>query len=159
MADRYERRYYSSRYMEGNAARAIEAPERRYNEPARKPVRQPERQPEQETIQKRKKVSLVSVFITLAAIFAAFYMCVNYVMVYSDIIATEKEISKLESSINRMEQDNKAAYESIDSSVDLQEVYKTATEKLGMAHATDSQVYTYDDKLSDRVIQYSDIPN
>ena len=71
---------------------------------------------------------------------------------------TEKEIATLESQISDLKAKNTEAYDSINSSVDLREVYKIATKKLGMVHADSDKVFSYDDKRSDRIIQYSDIP-
>ena len=43
-------------------------------------------------------------------------------------------------------------------SVDLSEVYASATGEFGMIQAVDNQVYKYDNKKSDMVKQYGDIP-
>ena len=42
--------------------------------------------------------------------------------------------------------------------VDLADLYKKATEKLKMVRAENNQVYTYENKKSDMVKQYADIP-
>ena len=86
------------------------------------------------------------------------YLCLGYIKLYTDISATSKAIVQLESQIEGLQSSNASAYEEIDSSIDLQEIYRIATEELGMVHATDGQVYTYDNKKSDRVIQYGTIP-
>ena len=152
------RRHYS-RYVDGNAARTLPVPER---EPARRPQRTTKRPPKKEKYEKRvvvrKKVSLLSVAITIASICLAFYICISYVMVFSDIIVTEKQISSIQSDIERAKMENEMQRENIDSSVDLQEIYDIATKKLGMIHAGKDQVYTYKNSRSDRVVQYSDIP-
>ena len=79
-------------------------------------------------------------------------------MVFSDIIVTEKQISSIQSDIESAKMENEMQRENIDSSVDLQEIYDIATKKLGMIHAGKAQVYTYKNSRSDRVVQYSDIP-
>ena len=43
-------------------------------------------------------------------------------------------------------------------SVDLSQVYEIATGELGMIQPVDNQVYKYDNKKSDMVKQYGDIP-
>lgn len=139
-------------YVNGNTARQIAVPERRqhdYEEPQRSTKKLPRR---------RKKVSIISILVTIGAIVASLYLCVSYVMVFSDITATSKKIASLEAKITETTASNEADYEEINSSVDLKTVYDRATKQLGMVPAKRNQVYTYDDQKSDRVIQYSDIP-
>ena len=69
-----------------------------------------------------------------------------------------KEISSLQSQIADISADNDEAYKEIDASVDLETVYNKATKEFGMVPAGKGQVYKYKNKKSDRVIQYSDIP-
>ena len=169
MSDRYIRNY--RRYIVGNEARKIDMPEveeletdvlaiddMETYEPEKvfsEPVIAPE--PEQ-TVQKRKKVSIISVILTLGTIFLALYICVFYVNAYSEISSLQKEVDQKKAVIARMEKANELAYEEIDSSVNLRKVYKTATKKLGMVYPSESQIYTYNDKTSGRVIQYAAIP-
>ena len=58
-----------------------------------------------------------------------------------------------------MKESNKTDYQNILDSVDLSEVYRKATEDLGMVHAKKKQIYTYEDKESDMVKQYGEIPD
>lgn len=155
MADNY-RRYGA--YVDGSAARVVTMPER---EPVYRPGKERRRDDHRKKSTERKvrkKVSLFSVSITMISIVLVFYMCVSYVMVYSDLLANQKQVAALEGTVADMRADNDEAYASIDSSVNMKDVYKKATKKLGMVHAKAGQVYSYDDKRSDRVIQYSDIP-
>lgn len=159
MADNIRR---FSQYTDGNAARALEMPDRdeRYY-PGRERTYTPDTHRntrKKHKYSKRKKVSLLSVTITMASISLILYMCISYIMLYSDIVMTEKEIAALESNISEMEANNTEAYDSINSSVDLRKIYKIATKRLGMVHADSDKVFSYDDKRSDRIIQYSDIP-
>lgn len=151
MADNIRR---FSQYTDGSAARALEMPdrERTYTPDTHRNTRKKHK------YSKRKKVSLFSAAITMASIGLILYMCISYIMLYSDIVMTEKEIAVLESQISEMKADNTEAYDSINSSVDLRKIYKIATKRLGMVHADSDKVFPYDDKRSDRIIQYSDIP-
>lgn len=155
MADNY-RRYGA--YVDGSAARVIPMPERERDYTPERERRREDNRKKKTKVKVRKKVSLLSVSVTMISIALVFYMCVSYVMVYSDVLANEKQIAVLEGTVADMQTENDEAYASVDSSVDLKEVYKKATKKLGMVHAKAGQVYSYDDKRSDRVIQYSDIP-
>ena len=159
MADNIRR---FSQYTDGSAARALEMPDRdgRYY-PDRERTYAPDTHRNtgrRHNYAKRKKVSLLSVTLTMASISLILYMCISYIMLYSDIVMTEKQIAVLESHISEMKANNTEAYDSINSSVDLREVYKIATKRLGMVHADSDKVFSYDNKRSDRVIQYSDIP-
>lgn len=159
MADNIRR---FSQYTDGSAARVLELPEREERHyPEREKTYTPDvrrNTRKKHKYSKRKKVSLLSLTLTMASISLILYMCISYIMLYSDIIMAEKEIASLESHISEMKANNTDAYDSINSSVDLREVYKIATKRLGMVHADSDQVFSYDDKRSDRIIQYSDIP-
>lgn len=151
-----------SNYIDGNAAKVLTMPERDYE---RRRQNQPEREREQHREQHRKskqkprkKVSFISLLLTMTSIGLAMYMCISYIMLYSNVLTTEKEIATIESQIAELAADNEEAYESIETSVDLKDIYKIATNKLGMVHASKDQVYSYSNKRNDRVIQYSEIP-
>lgn len=151
-----------SNYIDGNAAKVLTMPERDYE---RRRQNQPEREREQRREQQRKskqkprkKVSFISLLLTMTSIGLAMYMCISYIMLYSNVLTTEKEIATIESQIAELAADNEEAYESIETSVDLKDIYKKATNKLGMVHASKDQVYSYSNKRNDRVIQYSEIP-
>ena len=151
-----------SNYIDGNAAKVMTMPERDYE---RRRQNQPEREREQRREQQRKskqkprkKVSFISLLLTMTSIGLAMYMCISYIMLYSNVLTTEKEIATIESQIAELAADNEEAYESIETSVDLKDIYKIATNKLGMVHASKDQVYSYSNKRNDRVIQYSEIP-
>ena len=58
----------------------------------------------------------------------------------------------------KMESDNDASLARIDTSVDLNYIYKFATKKLGMVYPDDKQVVPYKRNVSDYVKQYADIP-
>ena len=159
-----DRRY--SGYMDGNAARKINnaAPKRRESD-RREYERRIERERYEEIdsdtlreIKKNRRLNRFTTFITVGAIVASMYLCVNYIMAFSDITAMNKEIASLRSQISEMQVENAEAKNNIDASVDLANVYKKATTEFGMVPADKSQVYKYANKKSDRVIQYADIP-
>ena len=69
----------------------------------------------------------------------------------NDVIALQSEIAETK-------QENEDTYQKIMDSVDLSQVYEIATGELGMIQPVDNQVYKYDNKKSDMVKQYGDIP-
>ena len=156
-----EYRKYSS-YIDGNAVRKYEAvpeyiPDRRSREQDER-ERKAKELAARNRAKARKRGGLMSLLVVSFAVLASLYLCVSYVMVYSDIEATGKEIASLERQVERMTASNETDYAEVDSELDLDYVYKVATKKLGMVPASKNQIYKYDNKKSDRVIQHNNIP-
>lgn len=150
MAD--NRKRYSE-YIDGSAVRKIKERPESYK------VYEEEITLEQkQNIRRRKRINMLSVVVMAVAIIATMYLCVSYIMVYSDITGTSKQISNLRSEISETEAYNEEAYKEIDASLNLEDVYEKATKEYGMVPADKSRIYSYNNKKSDRVIQYSDIP-
>ena len=95
--------------------------------------------------------------LTIAAI-CALYICVNYLHVQSSITSRIHNIETLEQSIETMRSENNALETRINTYVDLDHVYKVATEDLGMVYANKNQVLLYNKTESEYVRQYEDIP-
>lgn len=81
----------------------------------------------------------------------------GYIRLQSEITAGTRNVAELESRYLKMKLDNEQEYERIVNSVDLDEVKRVAIEELGMHYATEGQIITYTDTMSDYVRQYSDI--
>lgn len=155
------RRMQQVEYIYGNTARAA-APS---YEP--EPLREPERRRRPERKERRREerkthplqgLDLFSFVFLVGIMVITLYTCFDYLFVQAEITTAKKKIVALENEIIELENDNIAARESIDSSLDLEKVYKMATEELGMVEATSGQVYTYSSKKSNLVRQYADIP-
>ena len=67
-------------------------------------------------------------------------------------------IEALEASIEKKKADNDALETRINTSIDLDNIYKIATEELGMVYANKDQVRMYNKTESEYVRQYEDIP-
>lgn len=140
-------------YVDGSAARKIR------RRPSPYTVEEPDISPEQkQRIKRRKRLNILSVIVMAFAIMASMYLCISYIMVYSEITGTSKSISKLRSEISETQAYNEEAHKEIDASLNLEDVYEKATKEYGMVPADKSQIYKYSNKKSDRVVQYSDIP-
>ena len=85
-------------------------------------------------------------------------ICVNYLQVQSTIGTRLAHIEELERSVEQMKAENDATETRINTSVDLDYIYKVATEELGMVYANRNQVLLYDKTESEYVRQYEDIP-
>ncbi len=99
-----------------------------------------------------------SLLVIVAAIAVTFFMCISYLEAQETITAMSKKAASLESEIMTLKNENDAAYNRIDSSVDLQYVYDVAVNELGMVHAKDNQVVAYNSRKSNSVRQYGEIP-
>ena len=97
------------------------------------------------------------IMLTIAAI-CTLYLCVNYLQLQSTVAARLNNIEALEKRIETIVADNDALETRINTSVDLDYVYKVATEELGMVYANKNQVRLYNRTESEYVRQYEDIP-
>lgn len=144
-------------YMYGSAARNLAA-ERR--------------QREQRTVQYQQKISHTArrnqaralqmdlpyvIMLTVAAV-CALYICVGYLHVQSSMTAKIHNIEGLEKELEQLKSENDALQTRINTDMDLDHIYKVATEELGMVYANRNQVLLYDKTESEYVRQYEDIP-
>lgn len=102
--------------------------------------------------------NIQSLLFVAGAAAIAFFMCISYLQAKESITAMSKQVANLESEILTLKNENDAAYNRIDSLVDLQHVYDVAVNELGMVHANDNQVISYNSKKSNSVRQYGEIP-
>ena len=140
-------------YVNGTAARQLELPER--------PL---ERREQRHTVTTRRNQERTLpmdlpfvIMLTIAAILTL-YLCVNYLQLQSTVAARLNNIEALEKSIETLKAENDALETRINTSVDLDYVYKVATEELGMVYANKNQVRLYNRTESEYVRQYEDIP-
>lgn len=149
-------RYDRTTYVEGNTARQLAAePERREEQ---RPERQVRRAPRREPVH-MPGIHFVSLLFLFLVIAVALYICISYVRAQNQVQEEKGTIIKMQSEIAQMKESNDADYQNVLDSVDLAEVYRKATEELGMVHAKSNQIYTYENKKSDMVKQYGEIPS
>jgi len=97
------------------------------------------------------------IVLTIAAI-CALYICVNYLHVQSSITARIHNIERLEKDVEGLRSENDALETRIKTSIDLDHIYKVATEELGMVYANKNQVLLFDKTESEYVRQNENIP-
>ncbi len=97
------------------------------------------------------------IMLTLAAA-CALSICVSYLHIQSTIASRIHNIEVLEQQLEQLKSENDALQTAINTDIDLDYVYKVATEELGMVYANRNQVLLYDKTESEYVRQYEDIP-
>jgi len=121
-----------------------------------------ERARERSAAQKKNKeaalrMDLPYLIMLTAAAVAALVICINYLQVQSQITTSLKNIETQEKILEQLKNDNDALEARIDASINLDEVYRVATEELGMVYANKNQVLEYDRIESEYVRQNEDI--
>ena len=148
----------SSSYVDGNTVRKL-SPAPQQAEPVRK-VREQERR-SRRTRRNRDRALYMDgpyVFCLTVAAIATLFLCMNYLRVQSSITTRVHNIESLELQLENLKSENDALQTRIETSVDLEHVYKVATEELGMVYANKDQILLYDKTESEYVRQYEDIP-
>ena len=146
-------------YVYGTAARNMAAERER----TRKQRVVQYRQNMSHTVRKNQEKALQMnlpyvIMLTLAAV-CALYICIGYLHVQSSMTAKIHNIETLEQQLEQLRSENDALQTRINTDMDLDHIYKVATEELGMVYANRNQVLLYDKTESEYVRQYEDIPN
>jgi len=95
--------------------------------------------------------------LTIAAVITLF-LCMNYLHIQASITSRINNIETLELKLEHLKSENDALQTRIDTYVDLDHVFKVATEELGMVYANKNQILLYNKTESEYVRQYEDIP-
>ena len=131
-------------YIEGNTVRKLE-PERIPEQPVRR------RDPRKSYTIRRNQEKALRMNLPYLVMF-------SYIHVQSDMTARMDSIKNLEQELTTLKTQNNALETKINTYVDLDHVYKVATEELGMVYANKDQVLMYNRTESEYVRQYEDIP-
>ncbi len=97
------------------------------------------------------------IFLTIAAI-SALLICVHYVNLQATVAERSRKITAMQEELANMREENTTRYNAATDHVSLEEIRKTAKEKLGMVYASESQVIEYNKASADYVKQYEKIP-
>ena len=108
--------------------------------------------------EKALRMDLPYVFVLSIAAVCALWLCVNYLHIQSSMTGRIHNIQDLEKKLEVLKANNDALETRINTYVDLDYVYKVATEELGMVYANKDQIILYDKSESEYVRQYEDIP-
>jgi len=133
--------------------------ERQLEEAQREKERRERRRAEQQRAERARELSIGFPFLlTLAAaVFISLFICYNYLTLNSAVDQHMDRVKSMEKQLENLRAENDALEQSIDTSVDLNYVYRVAVGELGMVHAGHDNVITYDKTESEYVRQYESI--
>ena len=144
-------------YIYGNAVRKAE-PKKAPSGPAKEKKRKSHYQVRRNQ-EKALQIDLPYLVVLTIASCCTLLICVNYLQVRSDMTSRMDHIKDLELELDALKDENDTLETRINTAVDLDYVYKVATEELGMVYANKDQVLLYQQTESEYVRQYEDIPN
>ncbi len=150
--------YYDS-YVQGSTVRQLNYAQRIEREHEREQEIRRNRQAQR--AQSRHAAAgwdFLSMVFLLAAISVVLYVCVSYIQLQHDIHTMGKKIASMENTIVHMKIENDAAYNQVDTAIDLAYVYDVAVNELGMVRPDKSQMKTYENIKSNVVRQYGELP-
>lgn len=160
-----------ARYVSGNTARKLNTVPAAAAVPARRqlPREREQYQREQEAALRRRQqlrqrqqralaLDLPYLMILLLASIVTIAICFNYIYMRTTVTSQLSSIENQEKQLEKLRTENNALKSNIDASVDLEEVYRIATQELGMVYADRSQLITFDKTESEYVRQYENIP-
>ena len=147
-------------YIEGNVVRKYYD----YTRPARKKERTIERRSDRKVSPRKHRNAAIGIdmpylVMLILAAGAAMFILFSYIKVQSSISSCLKTIETQEKQLELLKSENDALQTSINTSVDLDYIYKVATEELGMVYAGKNQIIRYDKTESEYVRQYANIPD
>lgn len=149
----------SGSYLYGTAAPKLE-PVKREEEKRRAGAAKAARSSAQVRRNREKALALDLPYVILltAASLCTLCLCVNYLHLQSSITGRMQRIEQKEAELEQLRSENDALEASINGSIDLNEIYRIATQELGMVYAGRDQVLMFDQSENDYVRQYEDIP-
>lgn len=95
-------------------------------------------------------------FLTFAMV-CTVAVCIQYLMLRSEVTSRIKEISKLETQLSELKAENDDTENRIKGAIDLEEIKYRAMNELGMQYATENQIVAYECEDTDYVRQLVDI--
>lgn len=150
-------------YVDGNTVRKPQV----YELPEEEEIRKPEKKKnnvkkiKEERAIRFRNVSSLTAFNTVVLIVVTVFalsFCVKYLDIQAQISDRNTKISELEKSITNITSQNDSLDYSVNSYIDVDKVYKIATEELGMIVAGENQIKLYESSELEYMKQYADIP-
>lgn len=150
-------------YVDGNTVRKLNTAPKQT--PQRVPKVQPEKKQERKVSTRAKKnqaralsIQKGQAFLLGIATILTLSACVYMLNLQATITSQNKNITTLEEKLNMLVDNNEATDSRLNGQVDLSEIYRIATEELGMVYASKGQILSYEETNPDYVRQYKDVP-
>ncbi len=148
-------------YIHGNTVRKLAPAETPAVRPEKEPQHRDRHQADYTVRRNREKALQLDLPYLLMLVVAAcitLYFCVSYLNLQSVMSARVDHIKTLERQLETLKSDNDALETRINTSIDLDHIYRVATEEMGMVYAGRDQVLLYNKTESEYVRQNEDIP-
>lgn len=140
-------------YQHGTAIKELSFEEMLETAPVKKPNHTARKNRE-----KAVQMNLGYVAFLIAALTFAAVILIGYINLQSEITNSVKRVSRMESELHALKQDNDEYETRINSSVDLEEVKRIAICELGMKYASEGQIIRVEGGGDDYARKYSEIP-
>ncbi|MBR4720119.1 MAG: cell division protein FtsL [Lachnospiraceae bacterium] len=102
-------------------------------------------------------MSLPYVLFLTVAMVCTVAVCIQYLMLRSEVTSRIKEIAALETQLSELKAENDDTENRIKGAVDLEEIKYRAMNELGMQYANEDQIVAYECEDTDYVSQLVDI--
>ncbi len=110
-------------------------------------------------VKPKRKIDRGAVVIASITLVIAFFVCFSYLQKQFQTTYMSKNLVSLENQVVELQKQNAESFEKLGSQTDLTQIYQKATKELGMIHAKNNQIFTYESARSNQVKQYGDIPS
>lgn len=159
----YRRARSTGRYVEDNVVRKLEIevpiPERFEERRRRAKRRRAIQERTQINREKGRTYTLMQIGALAVAVIGVLGFGVRYLQAHDEMNTYIQNIAKLEAEYSDKVSENDGLSAQIESQIDYNEIYRIATEELGMSYPQKYQQIEYDHVESEYVRQYDDIPN
>lgn len=160
--NRTERTNSRTAYVSGNTVKKLYI---------QQPVQQPDvdreseierkqrRNREKAQIHRANKLNFLYTVGVSAVVAVIFGICFQYLNLQTAVKNNASEIAQLEAQYNSLKNTNDTTEEEINAGINLDDIFNTAVNDLGMTYPNKGQVITYDSSESEYVKQYHPIPD
>ncbi|MBQ4425833.1 MAG: hypothetical protein II882_08895 [Lachnospiraceae bacterium] len=116
--------------------------------------------PQQEARRRRTLRPLELVYTMLLAGLVVMFglLCFHFLRANASLTASRNNIYRLENRLAELKADNNTTQNRLEAQTDLKEVYRVATEELGMVYPDNNEHILFDSQAREYVRQYEDIP-
>ncbi len=122
-------------------------------------------QPQQRHSYRRRRNQDKAAYMTLPYVIVLTLAClmvlavaVSYISVRSSVSVYHKNVTALENKLNALRVENEEMQQKVDQGMDLQEIYRVATQEMGMVFPGYDQLLYYEKAESEYVHQNENIP-